>query len=395
MNKLIKKIPQLRFSEFSGEWDEKKLGDIATFYKGKGISKDDVSIDGVHQCIRYGELYTQYSEVVYEIISNTDVSPEDSFVSEENDLLIPSSGETALDIATTSCVLRAGILLGGDLNVLRLKQGSIGVFWAYYLSNFRQRDIARLAQGNSVVHLYASGLKSLVTNVPTEGEQQKIAAFLSTADEWIGNLKQQKKALEQYKKGMMQKIFSQEVRFKDDDGNDFPKWKEKKVHDVFKITRGDVLAANNIKPIPDGEYLYPVYSSQTQNNGLWGYYNDYLYEDAITWTTDGANAGRVTYRNGKFYCTNVCGVLLSEVGFANATIAEMLNQVTRRYVSYVGNPKLMNNVMASIAIEMPSVAEQQRIADFLTSLDNLIESKQQQISQAELWKKGLLQRMFI
>ena len=104
-----------------------------------------------------------------------------------------------------------------------------------------------------------------------------------------------------------------------------------------------------------------------------GYYKDYLYEDAITWTTDGANAGTVNYRAGKFYCTNVCGVLLSNEVKANQMIAEALNNVAKGYVSYVGNPKLMNNVMADIVIQIPTQAEErEQLSSFFASLDNLI-----------------------
>ena len=118
---------------------------------------------------------------------------------------------------------------------------------------------------------------------------------------------------------------------------------------------------------------YPVYSSQTKDNGLMGYYKDYLYEDAITWTTDGANAGTVNYRAGKFYCTNVCGVLLSNEVTANQMIAEALNNVAKGYVSYVGNPKLMNNVMADIEIMIPPQAEErEKLSVFFLSLDHLI-----------------------
>ena len=104
-----------------------------------------------------------------------------------------------------------------------------------------------------------------------------------------------------------------------------------------------------------------------------GYYKDYLYEDAITWTTDGANAGTVNYRAGKFYCTNVCGVLLSNEVKANQMIAEALNSVAKGYVSYVGNPKLMNNVMADIVIQIPTQAEErEQLSSFFAKLDNLI-----------------------
>lgn len=103
------------------------------------------------------------------------------------------------------------------------------------------------------------------------------------------------------------------------------------------------------------------------------YYNDYLYEDSITWTTDGANAGTVNYRAGKFYCTNVCGVLLSDKIMASQMIAEALNNVAKGYVSYVGNPKLMNNVMADISIMIPvSPLEQRIISEMFAKIDNLI-----------------------
>lgn len=104
-----------------------------------------------------------------------------------------------------------------------------------------------------------------------------------------------------------------------------------------------------------------------------GYYSEYLYEDAITWTTDGANAGTVNYRAGKFYCTNVCGVLLSDKIKANKMLSESLNNVAKGYVSYVGNPKLMNNVMADIEINISkNECERNKISDLFDNLDNLI-----------------------
>ena len=171
----------------------------------------------------------------------------------------------------------------------------------------------------------------------------------------------------------MQKIFSQEIRFRRDDGEEFGKWEEKRVSEMFRVTRGTVLSMTKVRDSEDSEFKYPVYSSQTKNNGLSGYYDEYLYENAITWTTDGANAGDVNYRTGKFYCTNVCGVLLSDEGYANTFIAEKLNSVSRRYVSYVGNPKLMNGVMSEIAIKVPCIPEQTKIAHFLSAIDTRLQ----------------------
>lgn len=172
-------------------------------------------------------------------------------------------------------------------------------------------------------------------------------------------------------------------------------WYISKVKDIYQITRGLVLAVSLVKEIKDDIYIYPVYSSQTKNGGLVGYYKDYLYENAITWTTDGANAGDVNYRSGKFYCTNVCGVLLNQKGFSNKCMAEIINSVTRNYVSYVGNPKLMNGVMGDIIISVPpTIEEQQKIADCLSSLDELIEATTQKVKALKEHKKGLMQRLF-
>ena len=143
----------------------------------------------------------------------------------------------------------------------------------------------------------------------------------------------------------------------------------------------------------DEEYAYPVYSSQTKDNGLMGYYNDYLYENAITWTTDGANAGTVHFRSGKFYCTNVCGVLLNDDGNANRCIAEILGSVSKKYVSYVGNPKLMNNVMAEIRISIPNLAEQQKIDAFLSVIDLRVQKQQELIEHLKKYKRGVVKTL--
>ena len=230
---------------------------------------------------------------------------------------------------------------------------------------------------------------------PCLEEQQKIADFLSAVDEVIAQTEAEVQNLEQQKKAAMQKIFSQEVRFKREDGSEYPEWEEKTVAEIFKITRGYVLSTKLVKSFADNEYCYPVFSSQTKDNGLMGYYNEYLYENAITWTTDGANAGTVRFRKGKFYCTNVCGVLLNETGFANQCIAEYLNSVAFKYVSYVGNPKLMNNIMAEIPIIIPCLEEQQKIADFLSTYDEVISYAKQELDKWKELKKGLLQQMFV
>ena len=172
-------------------------------------------------------------------------------------------------------------------------------------------------------------------------------------------------------------------------------WEQRKVNNLFRITRGHVLAANKIQATKTSVKLYPVYSSQTKDKGLMGYYSEYIYENAITWTTDGANAGTVNYRPGKFYCTNVCGVLLSDTIKANQMLAEALNKVSKNYVSYVGNPKLMNNVMADIAILIPvQEEEREKLSEFFHRLDHLITLHQRKYDKLLNVKKSMLEKMF-
>ena len=182
-----------------------------------------------------------------------------------------------------------------------------------------------------------------------------------------------------------------EIRFEGFEGE----WIQKEIKELFKITRGEVLAATETSQVKTGFMTYPVYSSQTKNNGLMGYYHDYLFENAITWTTDGANAGTVKYRKGKFYSTNVNGVLLSDDGYANQAIAESINIIAWKHVSYVGNPKLMNNVMSKIKIYISdSLEEQQLISDYFNTFDTFITLEQQKHDKLVTLKKAMLEKMF-
>lgn len=225
-------LPEIRFPEFNGDWKSIQFGDIGKFSKGKGISKEDISEHGATECIRYGELYTTYNETIEEVYSKTNIDRKELVLSEANDIIIPASGETQIDIATASCVMKSGIALGGDLNII--KTNNNGVFLSYYLNNKKKIDIAKLAQGISVVHLYSSQLSILNLNLPTLPEQQKIASFFTAIDKKISQLRQKKIMLEQYKKGVMQKIFSQEIRFRDENGQEFPKWEKLGGNEIFE-----------------------------------------------------------------------------------------------------------------------------------------------------------------
>ena len=201
---------QIRFKADDGsyfpDWEEKKLMDDTSFLKGKGISKGDIVENGRIPCIRYGELYTEYSEVIEDVRSFTNDDPRQLILSKRNDVIIPASGEDRFDIARASCVIKEGIALGGDINILRSKFN--GVFLAYYLNNAKRIDIARLAQGNSVVHLYGTQLSLLQVEIPHPDEQQKIADFLSTIDAKIEAVAGQINQMEAFKTGLLQQMFA-------------------------------------------------------------------------------------------------------------------------------------------------------------------------------------------
>ncbi|WP_461216787.1 restriction endonuclease subunit S [Mycoplasmopsis synoviae] len=149
-------------------------------------------------------------------------------------------------------------------------------------------------------------------------------------------------------------------------------WEQCEVGNLFEITRGETLAKKFITNFKTRKNIYPVYSSQTTNNGLMGYYKTYLFENAITWTTDGCYAGNFNYRPEKFYSTNVNGVLISNNGYANYAVSEIINSVAQKYVTKTVNPKLMSNVVNQIKFFAPKIKEQIKISNFIFNLNNLI-----------------------
>ena len=177
-------VPNLRFPGFEGEWESCNLGEIADLSKGVGISKDQRSNDG-NPCILYGELYTTYStEIIDEVVSRTNLPAKGLVKSEANDVIIPASGETAIDISTARCVTQSDVFLGGDLTIIRLK-GQDGKFFSYQLNGVRKKDIAKVAQGVSIVHLHGSDLAQVKVNYPSIPEQERISSLLSLIDQRI------------------------------------------------------------------------------------------------------------------------------------------------------------------------------------------------------------------
>ena len=406
----ITDIPAIRFKGFSDTWEQRKFGEVFDCtVPNNTLSRAELSYDeGTVLNVHYGDVLIKYGSVL-------DVQKDDipriphrcredfnGALLQDGDVIIADTAEDE----TTGKACEIGNLQGSAIvsglhtMVCRPRNRMALGYLGYYLnSNAYHYQLLPLMQGIKVLSLSRSNIQKTSVSYPSAmKEQQLIASYFSQLDHLITLHQRKYDKLTNVKKSMLEKMFPQngsnapEIRFK----GFTEAWEQRKVSELFRVTRGYVLAATQTETTKTDEKPYPVYSSQTKDKGLMGYYKDYLYEDAITWTTDGANAGTVNYRAGKFYCTNVCGVLLSNEVKANQMIAEALNSVAKGYVSYVGNPKLMNNVMADIVIQIPTQAEErEQLSSFFAKLDNLITLHQRELEKLKNLKKACLEKMFV
>ena len=374
--------PIIRFKGYQDDWEQRKLGDLVIDHNaGIYISKEDYG-EGTN-VIGVGNIYDRdiFDGEIYRLGPVND----DKFILDENDILYGESSLVPEGIARTVCVGKNGAGSAFAWHTRRVKldknivNSHVATLELNYLHDIRKYLVSVSTQ-TALTGMTTEGYFGVTLTLPSVEEQQKISDYFKNLDHFITLHQRKCDETKRLKKYMLQKMFPQngekvpEIRFSGftDD------WEQRKVSDMFKITRGNVLPVTMTAESQSDENPYPVYSSQTKEQGLMGYYKEYLFEDAITWTTDGANAGTVNYRSGKFYCTNVCGVLLSDNNKANQMVSEALNRVSKSYVSYVGNPKLMNNVMANIEIKVPcSSIEQEKIGKYFEQLDSLITLHQQ------------------
>lgn len=199
------KCPKLRFPGFDELWETKPLGSLGTFTKGAPLSKADISLNGT-PLILYGELYTTYSEVTYIVNRKTDQTVAPEYYSRIGDVIIPTSGETAEDIATATCVMVPGVILAGDLNIFRTVKVD-GRIVSYIIKNKVNRKISSLAQGKSVVHISAAELAKINISFPSKAEQRKILELLKLLDDKIAKQSQFISIFKKYKRGLQNRFF--------------------------------------------------------------------------------------------------------------------------------------------------------------------------------------------
>ena len=274
------------------------------------------------------------------------------------------------------------------------KTSSTDFFYMILTFNYDKNGLSDIKTETAQPAISLKSLKAYKVPVPPLPEQKKIAEILSTWDKAIATVEKLVAKSQQQKKALMQQLLTGQKRLLDDNGMKFgDEWEEFSVSDLCKIGRGRVISKNEIQ---DNSGIYPVYSSQTLNNGIMGYLNTFDFDgEYVTWTTDGVNAGTIFYRNGKFNCTNVCGTLSPKSDLINLKfLALALSRVAFKYVSHtLANPKLMNGVMGTITIRIPPIKEQEKIAQVLTLADREIDLYQQQLDKLKLEKKALMQQL--
>lgn len=210
---------QTRLPGFTGEWETKRLGDVASFHKGSGLSKADLLADGSDPCIHYGELFTRYGERITSVRNRTDRKAA-CFRSFENDVLMPTSDVTPNGLATASCIEESNVILGGDILIIRPNGAEIdGTFLAYKI-RMDHRQIMQLVSGTTVFHIYGRDMAEFTYKAPTTEEQQAIVSVLSDMDTEIEALEHRREKARQIKQGMMQQLLTGRVRLIEENRED-------------------------------------------------------------------------------------------------------------------------------------------------------------------------------
>ena len=411
------KKPALRFKGFDNDWEQRKLGELATFNKGAGYSKSDLKASGT-QIILYGRLYTKYETVIKQVDTFVDSRP-GSIYSEGGEVIVPASGETAEDIAIASVVEKPGILLGGDLNIIHPIRNLDSTFLAISISNGEpHKEMAKRAQGKSVVHLHNDDLSQIKFRYPSIEEQSKISKFFSNLDNLITLHQRKLEKLQNLKKAMLEKMFPQngakvpEIRFKGFTND----WEQRKLVDI--ATMHARIGWQNLRTsefLDDGDYYlitgtdfkdgridfsschYVAKERYDQDKNI------QIHNGSILITKDGT-LGKVAYISG-----------LNKPATLNAGVFNVVikaNDVDEKYLyHYLAGPFLMDyvskratggtikhlnqNILFDFPVVLPSYDEQKKIGETLQDLDNLITLHQRKLEKLQNLKKAMLEKMFI
>ena len=380
-DKKVLNVPALRFPEFTEEWKEERLSKIAELSKGVGISKEQLSEDG-EPCILYGELYTKYkSEIIHKVISKTNIESSNLKRSKRNDVIIPCSGETAIDIAVARCVPFDNILLGGDLNIIRLHKDD-GAFMAYQLNGKRKIDIAKLAQGVSVVHLYGENIKAIKTYNPCLQEQQKIVKLLSMLDERI---EVQNKIIEDLKKlkSAIRKMIFTSLKNEHTENCEINQLLAYEQPSEYIVTNDEYSADTTLTPVLTANKGF-VLGYTNENFGIYKKGECIIFDD---FTMD------AKYVSFPFKVKSSAIKILTAK--PNVNLRFMFEYLSYLELKSEEHKRHYISEIASLIIELPSKEKQSRIAYLMTSLDNKLVLEENTMARYMDEKQYILSQMFI
>lgn len=396
--------PKLRFPEFNGDWTLNKLGNeieiISGFaFKGElfGNKGNKLVIPKNFTKFGFGNFSPGFSKYTTE---NCD----DKYLCKDGDLLV-----LLTDLTQTCELLGKPLLLNGNDEQVYLNQRVIKIITSKelnktFLMNFLLTEnyhnyIVENASGSTVRHSSNKTILNTQFTRPSLEEQTRIANFLSAVDEKLNLLKEKKSLLEDYKKGIMQKIFNQELRFKDDNGEDFEDW------EVKTIGESCICLDSQRKPLNGQERqliqgVYPYWGA----NNIMDYIDDYIFDETIVLLAeDGGNFNEFKTRpianlsKGKCWVNNHTHVLKGkeDVILNEFLFYSLVHKDITGFVSGGTRSKLIKSEMLKIPIDLPSIEEQTKIANFLSAIDEKIELVSHQIQDTQEYKKGLLQQMFV
>lgn len=386
-------VPKLRFPGFEGEWESKTLGDFFTFKNG--VNADKSAYGRGHKFINVLDIISDQPITSDTIIGSVEITDKEFEKNEVKygDVLFQRSSETREEVGQSNIYLDQDTTatFGGFVIRGRPITEIVPEYFHSLLKTSRVRKDMTARSGGST--RYNVGQESLsmvpVTLAPTLSEQRKIASFLSTVDTKIAQLARKKALLEDYKKGCIQQLFSQKIRFKDEDGNDFPDWEEKRLGEVATKTASSI-SARSLETSP-GEY--PVIGA----SGIAGYVDYFSSDDAhIGVVKDGAGVGRLYFCPPK---SSVLGTLESvKASGKNSSkfIFYWMSQINfAAYSTGSTIPHVYFKDYGKKRGKFPTPDEQRKIADFLSALDHKIDMVGRELTHARTFKKGLLQQLFI
>ena len=370
-------VPKLRFKEFDGEWEKKILKDFTKINQGLQIPISERYSEQVENSYFYitNEFLRKHSKKSYYI-----KNPTESVICYEDDILMTRTGNTGQVVT--------GVHGAFHNNFFKIKfdKSSEKWFLYYFLTSYiTQHKILTLAGTSTIPDLNHGDFYKLKINLPQFPEQQKIASFLSAVDEKIQQLTKKKELLEQYKKGVLQQLFSGKLRFKPDNGGEFTDWEEKRLGDVLTIGSG-----RDYKHLTIGDI--PVYGT----GGYMTSVNEYLFDGESVGIGRKGTIDKPVFLCGKFWTVDTLFYTHSfkkVLPFFIYLIFQSINW--KLYNEASGVPSLSKTTIEKIKIKIPSIEEQQKIANYLSAIDTKIETLSQQISKTQEFKKGLLQQMFV